>query len=62
MDTLQKQHKSLWRENMAEQFTIYATMKKMGKQKKESLVPVPFVLEKKPETSCSGAFCAGKKA
>ena len=36
---------------MAEQFTIYATMKKMGKQKKESLVPVPFVLEKKPETA-----------
>ena len=35
---------------MAEQFTIYATMKKMGKQKKESLVPVPFVLEQKPET------------
>lgn len=35
---------------MSEQFTIYAVMKKLGKQKKESLAPVPFVLEEKPET------------
>ena len=49
-DILQKQHKSERRGNMAERFTIYATMKKMGKQKKESLVPAPFVLEKRPDT------------
>ena len=30
-------------------FTIYARMKKLGKQKKADIVPVPFVLEKKPE-------------
>lgn len=31
-------------------FTIYARMKKLGKQKKADIVPVPFVLEEKPET------------
>ena len=31
-------------------FTIYAQMKKLGKQKKADIVPVPFVLEKKPES------------
>lgn len=35
---------------MSEQFIIYAVMKKLGKQKKESLTPIPFVLEEKPET------------
>lgn len=35
---------------MSEQFTVYAQMKKIGKQKKESLAPVPFVLDEKPET------------
>lgn len=30
-------------------FTIYARMKKLGKQKKADIVPVPFVLEKRPE-------------
>lgn len=31
-------------------YTIYARMKKAGTQKKEDLRPVPFELEKKPET------------
>lgn len=31
-------------------YTIYARMKKVGKQKKEELEPVPFELEKKPDT------------
>ena len=31
-------------------FTIYARMKKLGKQKSKDLAPVPFVLEKKPDT------------
>lgn len=31
-------------------YTVYARMKKLGKQKKEALEPVPFLLEKKPET------------
>ena len=31
-------------------FTVYARMKKIGKQKREDLSPIPFVLEKKPET------------
>lgn len=31
-------------------FTIYARMKRAGKQKKEELVPVPFELERRPET------------
>ncbi|MEY8337584.1 hypothetical protein AALB16_06065 [Lachnospiraceae bacterium 62-35] len=35
---------------MSQEFTIYARMKKVGKQKKESLTPVPFVLAKKPDT------------
>ncbi len=35
---------------MAETFTVYARMKKVGKQKKESLEAVPFELEKRPDT------------
>ena len=31
-------------------FIIYVRMKKIGKQKKEDLVPVPFTLDAKPET------------
>lgn len=31
-------------------FTIYAKMKRVGKQKKEDLLPVPFELEKRPDT------------
>lgn len=31
-------------------FAIYARMKKVGKQKKEDLRPVPFVLERQPGT------------
>ena len=31
-------------------FTIQVRMKRIGKQKKEDLRPVPFVLERKPET------------
>lgn len=31
-------------------FTIYARMKKLGKQKRGDTAPVPFVLERKPET------------
>lgn len=31
-------------------FTIYVKMKKVGKQKKEDLRPVPFDLERRPET------------
>lgn len=31
-------------------FTIYARMKKVGKQKKEDLIPVPFELEARPDT------------
>lgn len=31
-------------------FTIYARMKKIGKQKNEDLVPVPFTLDVKPQT------------
>lgn len=31
-------------------FTVYAKVKKMGKQKKESLEPVPYVLDTKPDT------------
>ena len=31
-------------------FTIYARMKKLGKQKSEDLVPVPFTLDAKPQT------------
>ena len=31
-------------------FTIYVRMKKLGKQKKEDLVPVPFTLDAKPRT------------
>lgn len=31
-------------------FTIYARMKRAGKQKKAELVPVPFELERRPET------------
>lgn len=31
-------------------FTIYARMKRAGKQKKEELIPVPFELEARPET------------
>lgn len=31
-------------------FTIYARMKRAGKQKKEELVPVPFELEARPDT------------
>lgn len=30
-------------------FTVYARMKKLGKQKKEALKPVPFLLEEKPD-------------
>lgn len=31
-------------------FTIYARMKRAGKQKKEDLIPVPFELETRPDT------------
>lgn len=31
-------------------YTIYARMKRAGKQKKEDLLPVPFELERKPDT------------
>lgn len=31
-------------------FTIYARMKRAGKQKKAELAPVPFELERRPET------------
>ena len=31
-------------------FTIYARMKKIGKQKSADLQPIPFVLDTKPET------------
>lgn len=31
-------------------FTIYARMKKLGKQKNADLVPVPFTLDAKPQT------------
>lgn len=31
-------------------FTIYARMKKLGKQKSADLQPVPFALEEKPQT------------
>lgn len=31
-------------------FIIYARMKKIGKQKNELLVPVPFTLDSKPQT------------
>ena len=31
-------------------FTIYARMKKIGKQKSTDLQPIPFVLDTKPET------------
>ena len=31
-------------------FTIYASMKQVGKQKKEAFIPVPFELEQRPET------------
>ena len=31
-------------------FTIYAKMKRVRKQKKEDLLPVPFELEKRPDT------------
>lgn len=31
-------------------YTIYARMKKAGRQKKESLVPAPFELPKRPDT------------
>lgn len=31
-------------------FTIYARMKRAGKQRKEELIPVPFELEARPET------------
>lgn len=33
-------------------FTIYAKMKKAGKQKKEELKPVPYELEERPGTVC----------
>ena len=42
--------RSAERRIMSEQFTVYAVMKKLGKQKKESLVPVPFVLDERPQT------------
>lgn len=32
-------------------FTIYVRMKKAGRQKKEELKPVPFLLEKRPGTA-----------
>ena len=38
-------------------FTIYAKMKRVGKQKKEDLLPVPFELEKRPDGK-SGRECA----
>lgn len=31
-------------------YTIYARMKRAGKQKKEDLLPVPFSLERRPDT------------
>lgn len=31
-------------------FTIHVRMKKLGKQRPKELAPVPFVLERKPET------------
>lgn len=31
-------------------FTIHVRMKKLGKQRSKELAPVPFVLERKPET------------
>jgi len=31
-------------------FTVYVRMKKLGKQKRAQLQPVPFVLEEKPRT------------
>lgn len=31
-------------------FTVYARMKRLGKQKRTEVAPVPFVLEKRPET------------
>lgn len=31
-------------------FTVYARMKKLGKQKSAQLQPIPFVLEEKPDT------------
>ncbi len=31
-------------------YTIYAKMKRMGRQRKEELTPVRFELEKKPDT------------
>lgn len=42
-------------------FTIYAKMKRVGKQKKEDLLPVPFELEKRPDTvreACDGSGTA----
>lgn len=32
------------------EFTIYARMKRLGKQRRAEVAPVPFVLEKRPET------------
>ena len=46
-------------------FTIYARMKKLGKQKSKDLAPVPFVLEKKAGYAwgasdfADGAVCPG---
>lgn len=43
-------------------FTVYARMKKLGKQKKADIEPVPFVLEEKPETVrdlLTGLVCLG---
>lgn len=31
-------------------FTVYVRVKKMGKQKKESLEPIPYVLASRPDT------------
>lgn len=31
-------------------FTVYARMKKAGKQRKEALLPAPFELERQPDT------------
>ena len=36
-------------------FTIYARMKRIGKQKARELAPVPFVLDEKPKTEIGRA-------
>ena len=49
-------------------YTIYAKMKRMGRQRKEELMPVRFELEKKPDTvrelfndpGAKGSGCLGE--